>query len=171
MGGKAQRTALDEKLRLEGHVVGGGNGLAAVCDIAIARDDVKFGFAEVRLGVTPAIISVVCLPKMRPGEAMEAFLRGNRFSAAKAAEYGLISRAVPADALDAAIEEIVADLRRGGPAALGIAKRLVYEVPGKAPGEAMEWAAALSAECFASDEAREGMRAFLDKRDPAWLED
>jgi len=157
--------------RIEGHVVGGGNGLAAVCDIAIARDDVKFGFTEVRLGVTPAIISVVCLPKMRPGEAMEAFLRGNRFSAAKAAEYGLISRAVPADALDAAIEEIVADLRRGGPAALGIAKRLVYEVPGKAPGEAMEWAAALSAECFASDEAREGMRAFLDKRDPAWLED
>jgi len=157
--------------RIEGHVVGGGNGLAAVCDIAIARDDVKFGFTEVRLGVTPAIISVVCLPKMRPGEAMEAFLRGNRFSAAKAAEYGLISRAVSADALDAAIEEIVADLRRGGPAALGIAKRLVYEVPGKAPGEAMEWAAALSAECFASDEAREGMRAFLDKRDPAWLED
>jgi len=157
--------------RIEGHVVGGGNGLAAVCDIAIARDDAKFGFTEVRLGVTPAIISVVCLPKMRPGEAMEAFLRGNRFSAAKAAEYGLISRAAPADALDAAIEEIVADLRRGGPAALGIAKRLVYEVPSKAPAEAMEWAAALSAECFASDEAREGMRAFLDKRDPAWLED
>ena len=153
--------------RIEGHVVGGGNGLAAVCDIAIARDDVKFGFTEVRLGVTPAIISVVCLPKMRPGAAMEAFLRGNRFSAAKAAEYGLISRALSADALDAAIEEIVADLRRGGPAALGIAKRLVYEVPGKALGEAMEWAAALSAECFASDEAREGMRAFLDKHSPA----
>lgn len=155
--------------RIEGHVVGGGNGLAAVCDISIARDDVKFGFTEVRLGVSPAIISVVCLPKMRSGEAMEAFLRGNRFSAAKAAEYGLISRAVSADELDTSIDEVVADLRRGGPNALGIAKRLIYEVPRMEPAAAMEWAAKLSAECFASDEAREGMRAFIEKRDAEWI--
>lgn len=156
--------------RIDGHVVGGGNGLAAACDIAIARDDVKFGFTEVRLGVTPAIISVVCLPRMRHGEALEAFLRGNRFSAARAAAYGLISRAVAAEALDEAIEEVVADLRRGGPNALGIAKRLVYEVPGMEPAAAFEWAAKLSAECFASDEAREGMRAFIEKRDADWIE-
>ena len=87
-----------------GHVVGGGNGLAAALDISIASEDVKFGFTEVRLGVTPAIISVVCLPKMRPGEAMEAFLRGHRFPAARAAELGLINRAVPAAELDAAVE-------------------------------------------------------------------
>lgn len=157
--------------RIDGHVVGGGNGLAAVCDIAIAREDVKFGFTEVRLGVTPAIISVVCLPKMRPGEAMEAFLRGNRFSAAKAAEYGLISRAVPGAELDEAVSEIVADLLRGGPNALGIAKRLVHEVPQLPPAEALSWAANLSAECFASDEAREGMRAFIEKRDAAWIQE
>ncbi|MEM9174526.1 MAG: enoyl-CoA hydratase-related protein [Myxococcota bacterium] len=157
--------------RIDGHALGGGNGLAAACDVAIARDDVMFGFSEVRLGVTPAIISVVCLPKMRQGEAMEAFLRGNRFSGAKAAEYGLISRAVPGDELDAAVEEVLADFRRGGPAALGIAKRLVFEVQRKDPAEAMAWAAALSAECFASDEAREGMRAFLEKRDPSWIQD
>lgn len=155
--------------RIDGHVVGGGNGLAAVCDIAIAREDVKFGFTEVRLGVVPAIISVVCLPKMRRGDAMEAFLRGNRFSAQQAAEYGLISRAVPGDRLDAAIDEIVSDLRRGGPRALGIAKQLIYEVEQRTPQEALEWATNLSADCFASDEAREGMRAFLEKRDASWI--
>jgi methylglutaconyl-CoA hydratase len=91
--------------KIRGHVVGGGNGLASALDISIAQDDVKFGFTEVRLGVAPAIVSVVCLPKMRRGEAMEVFLRGNRFSASKAAELGLISRAVPAEELDAAVDE------------------------------------------------------------------
>ena len=81
--------------RINGHVVGGGNGLAAALDISIASEDVKFGFTEVRLGVAPAIISVVCLPKMRPGEAMEAFLRGHRFPATRAAELGLINRGSP----------------------------------------------------------------------------
>jgi methylglutaconyl-CoA hydratase len=154
--------------RIAGHVVGGGNGLAAALDISIAADHVKFGFSEVRLGVAPAIISVVCLPKMRPGEAMEAFLRGHRFSATRAAELGLINRAVPAGDLDAAVHEVLADLRRGGPRALGFAKRLVHEVPRMTTKDAFQWTSALSADLFAGDEAREGMAAFLQKRDPAW---
>jgi len=154
--------------RIAGHVVGGGNGLAAALDISIAADDVSFGFPEVRLGVAPAIISVVCLPKMRRGEALEAFLRGNRFSAARAAELGLINRAVPAAELDAALGEVLDDLREGGPAALGFAKRLVYEVPTLPQKEAFAWTAALSGQLFAGDEAREGMTAFLGKRAPAW---
>jgi methylglutaconyl-CoA hydratase len=154
--------------RIAGHVVGGGNGLAAALDIAIAADDVKFGFTEVRLGVAPAIISVVCLPKMRPGEAMEAFLRGHRFSASRAAELGLIQRAVPADQLDAAVEEVLADLRRGGPQALGFAKRLVHEVPRMEPQDAFRWTAQLSGELFKSEEAAEGIAAFLGRRKPAW---
>ncbi len=154
--------------RIAGHVIGGGNGLAASLDISIAADDVLFGFTEVRLGVAPAIISVVCLPKMRRGEALEAFLRGNRFSAARAAELGLINRAVPASQLDAAVGEVLDDLRKGGPMALGQAKRLVYEVPTLGAKEAYPWAAALSAELFAGEEAREGMAAFLGKRAPAW---
>jgi methylglutaconyl-CoA hydratase len=154
--------------RIAGHVMGGGNGLAASLDISIAADDVLFGFTEVRLGVAPAIISVVCLPKMRRGEALEAFLRGNRFSAARAAELGLINRAVPARELDAAVDEVLDDLRKGGPTALGMAKRLVYEVPTMAAKEAYPWTAALSAELFAGEEAREGMAAFLGKRPPAW---
>lgn len=154
--------------RIAGHVVGGGNGLAAALDISIAAEDVKFGFSEVRLGVVPAIISVVCLPKMRQGEAMEAFLRGNRFPAGRAAELGLINRAVPASELDAAVDEVLADLRKGGPKALGFAKRLVYDVPRMEPKEALQWTSRHSAELFAGDEAREGMAAFLGKRPASW---
>jgi enoyl-CoA hydratase/carnithine racemase len=154
--------------RIAGHVMGGGNGLAAALDISIAADDVRFAFTEVRLGVAPAIISVVCLPKLRRSDALELFLRGNRVSAARAAELGLISRAVPAAGLDAAVGEVLDDLRKGGPAALGFAKRLVYEVPALARKDAFAWTAALSAELFAGEEAREGMAAFLGKRAPAW---
>jgi methylglutaconyl-CoA hydratase len=154
--------------RIAGHVMGGGNGLAAALDISIAADDVKFGFTEVRLGVAPAIISVVCLPKLRRGDALETFLRGNRFSAARAAELGLINRAVPAAELDTAVGEVLDDLRKGGPNAQGFAKRLVYEVPTLARQEAFRWTSALSAELFAGDEAREGMAAFLGKRAPEW---
>ena len=154
--------------RIAGHVVGGGNGLASALDISIAAEDVKFGFTEVRLGVVPAIISVVCLPKMRRGEAMEAFLRGNRFSARRAAELGLISRAVPAAELDAAVEEVLADLRKGGPNALGFAKRLVYEVPAMSQKDAFQWTTRLSSDLFKSEEAAEGMKAFLKKRPAAW---
>ncbi len=157
--------------RIAGHVVGGGNGLASALDISIAAEDVKFGFTEVRLGVAPAIISVVCLPKMRSGEAMEAFLRGNRFPASQAAALGLINRAVPADQLDAAVDEVLADLRKGGPRALGFAKSLVYEVPGMDQKEAFQWTSRLSAELFSGDEAKEGMAAFLGKRKPRWATD
>jgi len=157
--------------RIAGHVVGGGNGLAAALDIAIASQDAKFGFTEVRLGVAPAIISVVCLPRMRHGEAMEAFLRGHRFSAARAAELGLISRAVPADELDAAVDEVLDDLRLAGPQALAAAKRLVHEVPRMPRDDAFRWTTRLSNELFAGDEAREGMAAFLARRPPAWAGD
>ncbi len=156
--------------RIAGHVVGGGNGLASSLDISIASEDVKFGFTEVRLGVAPAIISVVCLPKMRPGEAMEAFLRGHRFPASRAAELGLINRAVPRAELDAAVEEVLADLRKGGPHALGFAKRLVHEVPRMSQKEAFAWTAGLSGELFKSEEAAEGIKAFLTKRAPRWAE-
>jgi methylglutaconyl-CoA hydratase len=154
--------------KIRGHVVGGGNGLASALDISIAQDDVMFGFTEVRLGVAPAIISVVCLPKMRRGEAMEVFLRGNRFSASKAAELGLISRAVPAEELDAAVDDVLADLRLGGPNALAAAKRLVYEVPELDPKEAFSFTAELSERLFKGDEAAAGMKAFLGRERPPW---
>ncbi len=82
--------------RIAGHCLGGGVGLAAACDLSIAEEAARFGFTEVRLGVAPAIISVVCLPKLRRADALELFLSGERISAGRAAEVGLITRAVPA---------------------------------------------------------------------------
>ena len=154
--------------KIAGHVVGGGNGLAAALDISIAAEDVKFGFTEVRLGVIPAIISVVCLPKMRRGEALDAFMRGNRFTGTRAAELGLINDAVPRDQLDEAIDTVLADLRKGGPNAVGLAKQLVYDVPRMEQKEAFKYTAQLSAELFRGDEAAEGMKAFLQKRPATW---
>ena len=138
-------------------------------DISVATDEVRFGFTEVRIGVAPAMISVICLPKMRPADANEVFLRGSRFSAARAVELGLINRAVPADDLDSAVDEVVSDLLMGGPEALAATKQLTSRVPNMTTDEAFEWTARLSADLFAGDEAAEGMAAFLEKRLPPWL--
>jgi methylglutaconyl-CoA hydratase len=143
-------------------------GLAAAMDISIAADDAKFGFTEVRVGVAPAVISVVCLPKLRPADARAAFLRGSRFSAAEAARMGLVNAAVPADRLDDEVDAVVTDLLAGGPGAIAAAKRLLAEVPGTAVDEAFRWTGELSAQLFATEEAKEGMRAFLEKRPAAW---
>jgi enoyl-CoA hydratase/carnithine racemase len=154
--------------RIAGHCVGGGVGLAAACDISIAADTARFGFTEVRLGVAPAIISVVCLPKLRRADALELFLSGERITAARAAEAGLITRAAPADELDTDAEAMVARLLAGGPSALAAAKQLVYQVPGMERSAAFTRTTELSMSLFASAEAAEGMAAFREKRPPAW---
>jgi methylglutaconyl-CoA hydratase len=155
--------------RIAGHCVAGGMGLAAAMDISIAAEDARFGFTEVRVGVAPAVISVVCLPKLRPADARAAFLRGTRFPAADAARMGLINAAVPADRLDGEVAAAVDDLLAGGPGALAASKRLLAEVPGMPVDEAFSWTGALSAELFAGDEARAGMLAYLEKRPAPWL--
>jgi methylglutaconyl-CoA hydratase len=154
--------------RVAGHCVGGGVGLAAACDISIASDEAKFGFTEVRVGVAPAIISVVCLPKMRRADALELFLSGERITAGRAAEVGLITRAVPADGLDAEVTAMVGKLLAGGPTALAAAKRLVYTIPGMERKAAFTRTTDLSQSLFASAEAAEGMAAFREKRPPSW---
>ncbi len=156
--------------RLAGHCVAGGVGLAASMDISVAIDSAKFGFTEVRVGVAPAIISVICLAKMRRGDAQEAFLRGNRFSADEAARMGLITKSVAADRIDAEITDIVNDLLAGEPNALAAAKLLTYAVPSMSDEEAFKWTARMSANLFRSDEAKEGMSAFLEKRPASWVE-
>jgi len=154
--------------RIAGHCVAGGVGLAAACDFSVADEGARFGFTEVRIGVAPAVISVVCLPKLRRGDALELFLGGERIGARRAAEVGLITQAVPADRLDAAVDAIVTRLLAGGPQALAAAKQLVNDVPGMDRTEAFAWAAGLSASLFASAEAAEGMAAFREKRPPSW---
>jgi methylglutaconyl-CoA hydratase len=155
--------------RIAGHCVAGGMGLAAAMDISIAADDAKFGFTEVRVGVAPAVISVVGVSALRPADARAAFLRGTRFTAAEAARMGLINAAVPADRLDDEVSAAVDDLLAGGPGALAASKRLLAQVPGMDVDEAFAWTGALSAELFAGDEARAGMRAYLEKRPAPWV--
>lgn len=156
--------------RIGGHCVAGGMGLAAAMDISVARDDARFGFTEVRVGVAPAMISVLCLPKMRHAEASAAFLRGNRFSAAEAARMGLINAAVPAEQLDSEVDAVISDLLEGGPAALAASKQLLRRVPKLGFDEGLDWTEQLSASLFAGSEAAEGMSAFLQKRRPAWAQ-
>ena len=156
--------------RIAGHCVAGGMGLAAALDISVAVDHAKFGFTEVRVGVVPAMISVVCLPKMRLADAQAAFLRGHRFAAAEAARMGLINSVVPKDSLDAEIDAIVGDLLAGGPDAIAAAKQLTAVVPTMREDEAFDWTAEMSARLFAGDEAREGMTAFLEKRPASWTQ-
>jgi methylglutaconyl-CoA hydratase len=155
--------------RIAGHCMGGGVGLAAACDLSIAADDVRFGFTEVRIGVAPAVISVVVLPKLRRSDALELFLTGERISASRAADVGLITRCAPRGSLDAAVSDTLGQLLAGGPQALAAAKQLVRDVPSLNRDDAFSWTAQRSAELFGSEEAAEGMAAFRDRRPASWV--
>ncbi len=155
--------------RIAGHCTGGGVGFAAAPDISIAATDVILAFTEVRIGVAPAVISVVCLPKLRRADASELFLSGERIPASRAAEVGLINRAVERDDLDAAVDETIDKLVRGGPNALAAAKQLVTQVPQMSREQAWEWTTELSQSLFRADEATEGITAFRERRDASWV--
>jgi len=155
--------------KIRGHCVAGGMGLAAAMDYSVAVDTAKMGFTEVRIGVAPAMISVLCLPKMGAADARAAFLRGNRFLAPEAERIGIINRAVPEADLDDAVDEVVNDLVKGGPAALAATKQLLATVPDLSIDDAFAWTAPLSASLFRGDEAKEGMAAFLGKRPASWI--
>ena len=154
--------------RINGHARAGGLGLVAACDIAVGAEEATFAVSEVRIGVIPAIISVVLLRKLAPHVAMELFLTGEPFSGHDAVTYGLLNRAVPGDGLDAMVDAYIDKIRKGAPGALAGAKRLIGEVPGMGMAAAFEHTAKVSAEFFASPEALEGMTAFAEKRPPSW---
>ncbi len=154
--------------RVQGHVAGGGNGLVAACDLAVAVEGARFAFSEVRVGVAPAVISTVCLRRMPPAAAAELFLTGERVSAERAREAGLVHQVVEESALDAAVQAYVDALLLGGPKALAATKELLRRVPTMTREEGFAWTARLSAELFASAEATEGMTAFVERRPPAW---
>ncbi len=154
--------------RVQGHVAGGGNGLVAACDLAVAADSATFAFSEVRVGVAPAVISVVCLRVMRPRDAAELFLTGQRVSAERAMDSGLVNRVVPAPDLDHAVAAWVAHLRLGGPTAMAATKQLLRQVPATTRDAGFAFTAELSAALFAGAEATEGMTAFVERRPPSW---
>lgn len=156
--------------KLNGSALAGGLGLACACDFSIAPKRAMFGFTEVRIGAAPAIISVVCLPKLRAADAAALFLTGERIDAVEAARVGLITRAVDDDQVEAAVDALVAKLLLGGPKAMAASKELLRRVPAFASQEeAFRWTAKLSADLFADAEAIEGMQAFVEKRSPSWL--
>jgi len=149
--------------RVQGHALGGGAGLVAAADVAIAAPGTAFAFSEVKLGIIPAVISPFVLPKIGPGAARRYFVTGERFDAETALRIGLVHE-VAAD-LDAAVERVLNELLSAGPHAARWAKRLVRERP--AGPETAGWIA----ERRTSEEGQEGLKAFLDKRPPAWQAD
>lgn len=153
---------------VNGLAFGGGLGLIAAADVAIAASDATFSFSEVRLGLIPAMISVVVLPKIGPHHARRLFLTGRRFSAEEAVDYGLLHQVVAPGKLEDAVEREVVDVAKGGPRAVAEAKRLVREIPKLDVEEAYDRAAEWLAELAGSDEAREGIAAFSQKRPPSW---
>jgi len=149
--------------RVHGHALGGGAGLVAAADIAIAAPDTVFAFSEVKLGIIPAVISPFVLPKIGTGAARRYFVTGERFDAETALHIGLVSE-VDAQ-LDAAVEKVLAELLSAGPHAARWAKRLVRERPDGS--ETARWIA----ERRTSEEGQEGLKAFLEKRLPGWHAD
>ncbi|MEO3892423.1 enoyl-CoA hydratase-related protein [Nonomuraea sp. B5E05] len=154
--------------RLNGTARAGGLGLVAACDFAVAPVTASFAFTEVRLGVVPAMISVPVLRRLDPRAAAEYFLTGEVFDAARAAEIGLISKAVPEEELDAAVAHYADLLIKGAPEALALTKQLVRQVPAMPFSEGLRQMSTLSAERFTSEEGQEGIAAYMEKRPPTW---
>ncbi len=146
--------------RVQGYALGGGCGLVACSDIAVAAEDAVFAFSEVKLGIIPAVISPFALAKIGPSAARRYFLTGERFDAATALRIGLVHEV--AEELDAAVDGVIGELLSGGPHAVRAAKRLVLERP-DGPDTARR-----IAERRTSAEGQEGLRAFLERRAPAW---
>ena len=156
--------------KVHGHALGGGTGLVAAADIAIAADTTVFGVTEVKLGIVPAVISPFLLQKIGSGHARTLFLTGQRFDGREAERIGLVHRAVPAADLDAEVDRVVAELLTSGPAALASAKRLIASVEHPSLEEAIPTTAKWIAKLRATAEATEGMSAFLERREPGWVE-
>jgi methylglutaconyl-CoA hydratase len=147
----------------------GGLGLIAAADIAVCAQEATFAFSEVRLGVIPAVISATVLPRLHPRAAAELYLTGEVFDGRRAEQVGLVTAAVPAATLDEAVGSYCAALVRGGPNALAGTKALLRRQPETTLRDEVEALSALSADYFGSDEGREGVASFREKREPRWV--
>jgi len=154
--------------RVQGAAIGGGAGLVAVADIAVASTEATFAFSETRLGILPAVVSPYVVRKIGPARATALFVSGSRIEAKRAHEIGLVERLVEPSDLDAAVGRVLDAIISGGPKAVNAAKRLVREVDGKHIDEVSDLTVKRIAEIRVSREGQEGLRAFLEKRDPRW---
>ncbi len=171
MGGVFHRIAELPKpviARVPGPAIGGGVGLMAACDIVVAAESAFFSFSEVRLGIVPALISPFCIRRLGASAARRLFLTGEKLTAKAAATLGLVDEVVPDAELDAGVARVAEALLQGAPGALALAKRLVGDVSRMTLDEALPYTADVLARVRSSDEAREGIGAFLEKRAPSW---
>jgi methylglutaconyl-CoA hydratase len=155
--------------RVHGAALGGGAGLAAVCDIVVAAADTVFGFTEAKLGIIPAVISPFVLAKIGRSAARALFLTGERFDAAHAQRIGLVHYVVAPEALDARIEAIEIELATAGPGAIAAAKALIANVSEATYAESQTLTARAIAAQRTTPEGQEGLRAFLERRPASWV--
>jgi len=155
--------------RIHGAALGGGSGLAAVCDIVVSAENAIFGFTETKLGILPAMISPFVLPKIGVSAARELFLTGMRFDARRAREIGLVHAVVPEAALDETVQRYVAEILGAAPTAITAAKRLIPQIWGQRPESVADVTARAIAAQRVSPEGQEGLRAFLEKRKAGWV--
>jgi methylglutaconyl-CoA hydratase len=154
--------------RIHGLAIGGGVGLAACCDLAVAVDTARFGFSEVKLGLIPAVIAQYVLPKIGVSQARALFVSGERFTAERAFEIGLIHAVTSSEDMDATIASLARRLRSSAPEAVGAAKRLIDAVWALDRDAARRYVVEAIAAARTGDEGQEGLRAFLEKRPPRW---
>lgn len=156
--------------RVHGRALGGGSGLVACCDMAVALESAEFGLPEVKIGLLPGIISPFLIARIGIGNAREYFLTGAKFSAMRAKEIGLIQRVVPDEpAMDAVIDAWIAELMTSSPSAVAAAKKLISDVGNRPADEVMEIAAEAIASARVSPEGRAGVEAFLSRTKAPWL--
>ena len=156
--------------RVHGAALGGGVGLVAACDIAIAAEEARFSFSEAKLGIVPAVISTFVLPRIGQGNARALFLTAERFDAERAQRIGLVHEVVPLDQIDTAVERVVAEIKSSAPRAITSAKRLLAAVDGLERSAAVQLTAETIANLRVGPEGQDGLRAFLEKRKPGWVE-
>lgn len=154
--------------KVRGAAIGGGAGLVAAADVAVAEDGTRFAFSEVRLGIAPATIAPFVVRKIGLSHARASFLTGERFGAEEAKQFGLVHDVAPEGDLDARTEEVVTRLFRGGPAAQAAIKALLRQVEATEPMEALGLMTGLIADLRTGEEGQEGLGAFLQKREPRW---
>lgn len=154
--------------RIHGSALGGGVGLAAVCDIVIAAEDAVFALSEVKLGILPAVVAPYVLRKIGIAAARELFLTGSRFGATRAKEVGLVHEVVPPTDLDAAVARRIDEVLSSSPKGIAAAKALIREIAGAHPNDVIGVTTNAIASQRVSDEGQEGLRAFLEKRKPSW---
>jgi methylglutaconyl-CoA hydratase len=154
--------------KVHGGALGLGMGLVAVCDVAVAADDTVFAFPETKLGITPAVISPFVLAKIGYSHARALFVTGERFGAERAKAIGLVHDVAPLADLEARVASVLRNVLTGGPSAIGWAKELLLSIRDAAYDESQTITAGLLAKQRVTAEAQEGLRAFLERRKPAW---